>query len=50
VSPPGAGTGRPLGPSPDPATLARIADVLAGAVRVPAPSAVPSGRTTAGTA
>ncbi|MEU1869221.1 hypothetical protein RKD37_006180 [Streptomyces ambofaciens] len=49
-APPGIGTSRPLAPSPDPATLARIADVLAGAVRVPAPPAVPSGRTTAGTA
>ncbi|MEU9215357.1 MAB_1171c family putative transporter [Streptomyces sp. NPDC048376] len=49
-APPGTGTSRPLAPSPDPATLARIADVLAGAVRVPAPPAVPSGRTTAGTA
>lgn len=36
--PPAAGTGRPLAPSPDPAALARISDVLAGAVRVPAAS------------
>ncbi|MFE9703531.1 MAB_1171c family putative transporter [Streptomyces sp. NPDC005930] len=50
AAPPGSRTGRSPAPSPDPATLARIADVLAGAVRVPAASAVPSGRTTAGTA
>ncbi|CAL9594941.1 MAB_1171c family putative transporter [Streptomyces sp. enrichment culture] len=46
--PPGAG--RPPAPSPDPATLARIADVFAGAGRAPAASAVPRGRTTAGAA
>ncbi|MFK4542745.1 hypothetical protein RKD29_002341 [Streptomyces tendae] len=44
------GAGRPPAPSPDPATLARIADVFAGAERAPAASAVPRGRTTAGTA
>ncbi|MFG3245503.1 MAB_1171c family putative transporter [Streptomyces sp. NPDC048187] len=50
AAPPGSGAGRSPAPAPDPATLARIADVLTGAVRVPAASAVPSGRTTAGTA
>lgn len=50
TSPPSPGTGRSPAPSPDPATLARIADVLAGTVRVPAASALPGGRTTAGTA
>ncbi|MET9825472.1 MAB_1171c family putative transporter [Streptomyces sp. NPDC006349] len=47
-SAPGAG---PLpAPSPDPADLARISDVFADAVRVPAAPAVPSGTSTAGTA
>lgn len=47
VPPPVLGTGRP--PSPDPATLARIADVLPCAERAPATPAAPRGRTTAGT-
>ncbi|CAL9589246.1 MAB_1171c family putative transporter [Streptomyces sp. enrichment culture] len=50
TSPPSPGPGRSPVPSPDPATLARIADVLAGTVRVPAASALPGDRTTAGTA
>ncbi|MGQ5591799.1 MAB_1171c family putative transporter [Streptomyces sp. ESR1.13] len=50
ASAPAAATGRPPLPSPDPAALARIADVLSGAVRVPAAPALPSGRATAGTA
>ncbi|MFG2315498.1 MAB_1171c family putative transporter [Streptomyces tendae] len=48
--PPVPGSGPPPAPSPDPATLARIADVLAGAERAPAACAVPRRRTTAGTA
>ncbi|MFD9025828.1 MAB_1171c family putative transporter [Streptomyces parvulus] len=42
--------GPPVGPAPGPAVLGRIADVLATAVPVPpAPAAVPSRTTTAGT-
>ncbi|WP_121746804.1 MAB_1171c family putative transporter [Streptomyces sp. E2N166] len=45
------GTGPLPGRVPGPATLGRIADVLAGTAPLPpAPVAVPSGRTTAGTA
>ncbi|MGW5709119.1 MAB_1171c family putative transporter [Streptomyces olivaceus] len=43
VAAPEAGPGRPLGPPPDPAALARIADALASPVPVPAASAVPGG-------
>ncbi|WP_224326171.1 MAB_1171c family putative transporter [Streptomyces olivaceus] len=41
---PEAGAGRPLGPPPDPAALARIADALASPVPVPTASAVPGGK------
>ncbi|WP_326839419.1 MAB_1171c family putative transporter [Streptomyces olivaceus] len=40
---PEAGAGRPLGPPPDPAALARIADALASPVPAPTASAVPGG-------
>jgi hypothetical protein len=46
---PPAGAGRALDRVPDPAALPRIADALAGGVPLPAPSAVPTGTTTAGT-
>ncbi|MFI8093642.1 MAB_1171c family putative transporter [Streptomyces sp. NPDC086080] len=48
--PPLGGTGRLLDGVPEPALLVRIADALAAAVPPPAATAVPSGRTTAGTA
>ncbi|WP_224300883.1 MAB_1171c family putative transporter [Streptomyces olivaceus] len=41
---PEAGAGRPLGPPPDPAALARIADALASPVPVPTASSVPGGK------
>ncbi|MFE9287176.1 MAB_1171c family putative transporter [Streptomyces olivaceus] len=43
VAAPEAGAGRPLGPPPDPAALARIADALASPVPVPTASPVPGG-------
>ncbi|MFE5256085.1 MAB_1171c family putative transporter [Streptomyces coelicoflavus] len=49
ASPPAAGTVPPPAASPDPAMLARIADVLAGPVPVPGAPAVPSRRAPAGT-